>query len=353
MLSYCTKPACLLSHRASCVRPGLLLLTKQGQPVPHTSDMHTTTSHGISVKIQDPLADCYAMLNLREGCNSAQLRDAYIRMAKSYHPDSGAETADPVIFKTSRAYGTIKERLAEMGEGTDGEVEEPQVVFDICNTAPQHRQYLNFEGIGFGTPTQRMKQYQQHRVGKATESISDLRVQKIAVQYEDALVVKDKQAMKTHKTQNFMDRLVEDLIKESIEKGDFQDLPGTGKPLVDHADRNPIVDYTTHNLNKILINDGFAPEWITLEREIRQEIRHCRETLAKERNYLGSPPLSGQNHNRWVHHSKNFRRTIDDINAKIHKYNMVVPYLQKQMVEYNKEKEVQTIFENWEKFLPR
>lgn len=32
---------------------------------------------------------------------------------------------------------------------------------------------------------------------------------------------------------------------------------------------------------------------------------------------------------------------------------MVVPFLQKQMVEYNKEKEIQTIFENWEKFLPK
>ena len=69
-------------------------------------------------------------------------------------------------------------------------------------------------------------------------------------------------------SRNAMDRLVEDLIQESMARGDFDNLPGKGKPLK-YTNHNPLVDTTTHNLNKILIDNGFTPEWIELQREIR------------------------------------------------------------------------------------
>jgi DnaJ family protein C protein 28 len=53
-----------------------------------------------------------------------------------------------------------------------------------------------------------------------------------------------------------------------MSKGEFENLSGKGKPL-DYNERNPLVDTMTHNINKILINNGYAPEWITLEKEIR------------------------------------------------------------------------------------
>ena len=65
-----------------------------------------------------------------------------------------------------------------------------------------------------------------------------------------------------------MDRLVEDLIAESMARGDFDNLPGAGKPI-QYSDHNPYVDTMTHNLNKILINNGYVPEWVTLEKDIR------------------------------------------------------------------------------------
>ena len=55
---------------------------------------------------------------------------------------------------------------------------------------------------------------------------------------------------------------------ESIAKGDFDDLPGKGKPLR-YSHDNPYVDAMTHNINKILINNGYVPPWVTLEKEIR------------------------------------------------------------------------------------
>ena len=64
-------------------------------------------------------------------------------------------------------------------------------------------------------------------------------------------------------------RLVEDLIQESMAKGEFNNLKGMGKPLKTSSDYNPMIDSTTHNLNKIMIEQGYAPEWVMLDREIK------------------------------------------------------------------------------------
>ena len=71
-----------------------------------------------------------------------------------------------------------------------------------------------------------------------------------------------------HLLSNMIERVVDDLIRESMQKGEFENLSGQGKPL-DYSDHNPLVDTTTHNLNKIMVNNGFKPEWIMLSKEIR------------------------------------------------------------------------------------
>jgi len=48
-----------------------------------------------------------------------------------------------------------------------------------------------------------------------------------------------------------MDRLVEDLIQKAISKGEFNDLPGMGKPLNAISIRNSYVDFVTHKLNQV------------------------------------------------------------------------------------------------------
>ena len=65
-----------------------------------------------------------------------------------------------------------------------------------------------------------------------------------------------------------IDRAVDDIIKESMARGEFDNLSGTGKPLK-NTEHESHVDTFTVNLNKVLINNGFAPEWIMIEKEIR------------------------------------------------------------------------------------
>ena len=67
---------------------------------------------------------------------------------------------------------------------------------------------------------------------------------------------------------NAIERVVEDLIQDAMVKGEFHNLPGSGKPL-SFSSHNPMLDVTTHNLNKILINNGYTPEWILMRKEIK------------------------------------------------------------------------------------
>ena len=47
-----------------------------------------------------------------------------------------------------------------------------------------------------------------------------------------------------------IDRLVEDLIQESMSKGEFTNLKGSGKPL-EYQNHNPFVDIVTHKINQV------------------------------------------------------------------------------------------------------
>lgn len=55
-------------------------------------------------------------------------------------------------------------------------------------------------------------------------------------------------------SRNFIERLVEDLIQESMSKGDFNNIRPSGKPI---HERNPhYTDFTTYKMNEILIDNG-------------------------------------------------------------------------------------------------
>lgn len=46
------------------------------------------------------------------------------------------------------------------------------------HVAPQHRQYLNYDGVGSGTPAQRQKQYTKIKAAKAVENVLEHRIAK-------------------------------------------------------------------------------------------------------------------------------------------------------------------------------
>lgn len=294
---------------------------------------------------------CYEMLGVTHESEDSEVREAYLHKAKAFHPDSGAATADAEKFsQIKEAYKAVLAHRKGR-KLMEEEEKEAEVIFDIKHTVPQHRQYLEFEGVGFGTPSQRQRQYQQYKVVRATENVYQHRVQKLAAHTEDSLVLKDKQQAKKTVISNALHRLVEDLIQESMKRGDFDNLPGQGKPL-DYSAHNPLVDSATYNINKILVNNGYAPEWITLSSDIRKEIKQARENLAVAHKRRSENPTSAYDARFWQQTVVKFRTDIKEINAKIDKYNLIVPFLEKQKMPYSAEREVRRVLENLDQYLP-
>ncbi|RLU23680.1 hypothetical protein DMN91_003886 [Ooceraea biroi] len=275
------------------------------------------------------MKELYETLGVTEDCEDETLRLAFVHLAKRFHPDSGAPEADTVRFsQIENAYREIRKvRNIQKDEKASSEVEE----FDIKHTAPQHRHYLNFD-VGIGTPSKRQKLHAVQRAQKAVDSVMEHRLKKIQAEERNTLIGMDKQKAKDIKTRYGMDRLVEDLIQEAMSKGEFNDLPGMGKPLNATSVRNPYVDFVTHKLNQIMIDNGFIPEWIQLSKEIREETEELKKKLSEVRSDIGELPLDPKDRLTWEDNLEKFKTLTTQINNKIDKYNLLVPILQKQML---------------------
>lgn len=60
--------------------------------------------------------------------------------------------------------------------------------------------------------------------------------------------------------------LVDKQLQSMIESGEMDNLPGAGKPL--HLDADQHTPQELRQAHKILRDNGLAPEWITLGREL-------------------------------------------------------------------------------------
>jgi DnaJ family protein C protein 28 len=64
--------------------------------------------------------------------------------------------------------------------------------------------------------------------------------------------------------------LVERRIQQAMANGDFDHLPGKGKPLA--LNSNPYLEPGQELAFGLLKNNGFAPDWIERDKEIRREL---------------------------------------------------------------------------------
>uniref|UniRef100_A0A2D4JBJ4 J domain-containing protein n=1 Tax=Micrurus lemniscatus lemniscatus TaxID=129467 RepID=A0A2D4JBJ4_MICLE len=293
------------------------------------------------------IIDSYKLLKLQKGCSLDDVKNSFLELAKQYHPDSGSVTADSTIFvQIKEAYRVVVNDVAKKIKSRDKEEDDDED--KLKSKAVQHRQYLNFEGIGFGTPSQREKQYIQFRVDRASEQIMEYRQRQMdrELAMGDVMLAKNVKQSKKAKITQAIERLVEDLIQESMAKGDFDNLSGKGKPLQKFSDC-PHIDPMTHNLNRILIDNGYQPEWILIQKEIRETIEKLRKTIIASRNKVGDP-MTIQKEKQWKEVCEKFRENIKILNKRINDFNLVVPILSRQMVHFNADKEiahVQDIFE--------
>ncbi|XP_077454490.1 dnaJ homolog subfamily C member 28 [Stigmatopora argus] len=295
-------------------------------------------SRGLSgrAQISARLRESYRLLRLPEGepVSPERAKESYLRLAKLYHPDSGAPTADAAAFaRVEEAYRSVLAQSRDVARDEDRDRDEDP----FSGEAPQHRHYLTYEGVGSGTPGQRERQYRHFRADRAAERVLDYRQkehEREAATAEGALAERDvRRRSRAAKITQAVERLVEDLIQESMARGDFRNLSGAGKPLDKFRD-DPYADPTAHNLNRILADNGYQPPWVLAQREIRETAAGVRAGLLDGRVRLGRA-LGPPERLRWAELRAHAGEELAELNKKVDGYNLIAPMLKMQMVHYD------------------
>uniref|UniRef100_A0A8C7WSN4 DnaJ (Hsp40) homolog, subfamily C, member 28 n=1 Tax=Oryzias sinensis TaxID=183150 RepID=A0A8C7WSN4_9TELE len=295
----------LLTSRIS-VRHGCFLSARRSPALRWLSSGH---------RMSRGLRESYRLLQLPEEGSStpAQVRQAYLRLAKLYHPDSGTATADGVLFaQVEEAYRAVLTHQSKIGHKEANE-EEEEDEGKSRGAALQHRHYLSFDGVGSGTPSQRERQYRQVRVDRAAEEVLSYRQREHerGAAGDGALVERDtRQRSRKIKITQAVERLVEDLIQESMARGDFRNLSGAGKPLTAVG---------------------------------RHAARHSRGRRSDPGPPAGGegPARRADDRRRWEELCASAQEELLRLNKLVDNYNLIVPMLSMQMVHFSLTREVE------------
>jgi len=302
----------------------------------------------------------FRTLELPEDSSKGNVRRKYIELVKKFHPDTYKDNGEK-FNQIDFSYRVLMKKFQEDQEREDSlvgeyglyydknkkeqnEEEEEKDHPDIQHVAPQHRQYLD-NPFGYGSPSQRQKQNQKFRALKANEAVYEHRIGQLTAQYENRIATRERATVKKQQTRNEIERLVEDLIQESIASGDFDNLEGKGKPLPQRVDYNPYTDFTTHKINQILVETGFAPEWVQLQKDIRETTMNIRTELKMTRQMMGPAPCNKDKHEQWLKVCDRLRKKdVPELNKMIEKFNLIVPNMNNQKFLFKLDAESEKIF---------
>jgi DnaJ homolog subfamily C member 28 len=142
--------------------------------------------------------------------------------------------------------------------------------------------------------------------------------------------------------------LVMERIEEAIERGDFDNLPGKGKPL--DLRQNPNEPAEMRMANRLLKNNELAPAWI-MDRKIliaecdllRQEIeRHWRwfSTAAEQTTEAEE---TAELSITWAAFIHVWEEQIVDLNRRILNLNLTLPIWRMELMRLNLDRELKRI----------
>jgi DnaJ family protein C protein 28 len=131
---------------------------------------------------------------------------------------------------------------------------------------------------------------------------------------------------------------VDQQIREAQERGEFDNLPGTGKPI--DLTPNPYAQERELAF-KVLKDAGYAPEWIELDKAIRNKLQSARAVLSRQWQWREArlSELSGQSDSwseaerrrvqaGWQDAVATFERELQTINREITDLNLKAPSTQ-------------------------
>lgn len=135
---------------------------------------------------------------------------------------------------------------------------------------------------------------------------------------------------------SLFDRLVEEKIRTAQAEGQLSNLRGSGQPL--NLDENPFEDPALRDINRLVKKQGFRPDWLELDVEIRQRVEHAIQALRLAwRHYQTLWPKTAGDPDRrraalaeWEHAQNACRAALTDVNRQIFLLNLKAPLTQFQ-----------------------
>lgn len=115
--------------------------------------------------------------------------------------------------------------------------------------------------------------------------------------------------------------LIDRMIRESMERGEFEDLAGTGQPL--DLTENPYEAPELRPVHRLLRNAGFAPAWIEERKDIDKEFQ--REYLTLHRGHELYCANGNHVNREWLRVTREFRKRVEELNQRIRHYNLKAP----------------------------
>lgn len=127
--------------------------------------------------------------------------------------------------------------------------------------------------------------------------------------------------------------LVGAMISRAFERGEFDNLEGAGKPII--LDEYPFEPDDLRMLHKILKDNGYAPHWIELKKEIdalkvkldhevEHFIKYTRIVFREKRGRGAMRYYENKKKNTYIQ----IRRRLEAISRKITDYNLNCPVMQ-------------------------
>ena len=121
---------------------------------------------------------------------------------------------------------------------------------------------------------------------------------------------------------NRLESMAEKMLREAIEAGEFDNLPGKGKPI--DLSENPFEDPDLRVVHKLLRNAGFAPAWIEERKDIDAQFQLAQQTLRRAWS-LYNPSGKSPNEAAWQRNLSEFCTNVAELNSRIKIYNLKAP----------------------------
>ena len=139
-------------------------------------------------------------------------------------------------------------------------------------------------------------------------------------------------------------RNIDEQIRQAMARGDFDNLPGKGKPL--DLSENPYEDPGWRMAYRMLKENGYTLPWIETRRNIELDFERAAKSLQQSWDWRKTATgRRGLMHaeREWQQALQKFREEVVKLNKRIRDYNLEIPSDQFQRRQINAEIEINKI----------